>query len=167
MAMTGFRMAVTAAVASAMVVAAVAALDAVGAEDTADASNAAFAACLRDHGVEVPALTGARLASWLKTHEVPGDAARACKTSIGGAPATSDRAANAEAAKVAACLRDNGFDPPTDPLALKRWIGEESGAAFRDTLKECGMAAPSKGGCGDDQAAPPPGRAKLHETAVP
>ena len=163
--MRGFRMAVTAAVASAMVVAAVAALDAVGADDTGDALNAAFASCLRDHGVQVPPLTGTELASWLKTHAVPGDAARACKSSIGGAPPTSDRAARADAAKIAACLRDHGFDPPTDPLALKRWIGEQSGAAFRDALDECGIGSPSKGGCGDDQAAPPPGRAKLHETS--
>ena len=101
--MRGFRMAVTAAVASAMVVAAVAALEAMGAQETKgngdDGAIAAFASCLRDHGVQVPALTGARLGLWLKTHEVPGDAARACKTAIGGASTSSDREAKADAAK--------------------------------------------------------------------
>jgi hypothetical protein len=169
MAMRGFRLAVTAAVASAMVVAAVAALDAMGAEKTKangdDPLIAAFASCLRDHGVQVPALTGASLGRWLKTQEIPGDAARACKTSIGGAPPPSDdRAANADAAKIAACLRDHGFDPPTDPVALKQWIAKQSGTAFRDALTACGMAPPSEGGCGDHKPAPPPDRGKPRET---
>jgi hypothetical protein len=169
--MRGFQMAVMGAVASAMVVVAVVALDAMGAAST-DASGtggdplvAEFVSCLRDHGVAVPSLTGGELGLWLKTHELPDDAARACKTAMADNPPVTERSAKADAAKITACVRDQGFDPPTDPVALKRWIGEQRGPAIEDALKECGVGPAPKAGCGDeDKVAPPPARAKLHET---
>ena len=155
-----FRMAMAAAVSTAMIVVAVAALDAVGADKTnaqdkrTDPMVAAFASCLRDRGVQVPALSGIELAVWLKTHELPMTAARACKTALADTPPQASEAAKADAEKIAACLRAHGFDAPTDPVALKQWMARQRGTAVQEALKDCGVGpAPKDCGGGEDKGA--------------
>jgi hypothetical protein len=157
--MRDFRMALGAAVASALVVVAVVALDAVGADKTkANAKKSEITqlvACLRDRGVDVPALSGAALDRWFARSDVPEADARACKTAIAGSIAPSDaRAGKADGVdRIVACLRAKGFDPPTDPIALKRWIGERRGGAVKRALEEC-SAGPAPDCGGKDEAGP-------------
>jgi hypothetical protein len=107
--------------------------------------------CLRDHGVSVPALTGTALDQWLRAH-VPESTGRTCKqvaVQSGEVPA----AKSPDVDKMVSCLRAGGFDPPTDPIELKRWIGErDDQPAVMRALKECGMGpAPA---CGAKPDAP-------------
>jgi hypothetical protein len=152
--MSRFSMVLAAAVTSAMIVVAVAALDAVGADKSnAKATNGvdAFAACLRDHGVQVPALTGVQLERWLKTHPMPRTPGVTCKTALAGAPPTATAAAKADAEKIAACLRAHGLNPPTAPAELKRWIVTQDDPEVTQALKECGLGpAPDCGGGKDE-----------------
>jgi hypothetical protein len=154
--MRGFRMSLAAAVTSALVVVGVVALDAVGADKTnasgkgEDPLVGQFAACLRDHGVQVPALQRGELAHWLKTQDVPLAAARACKTALAPEPPVSDDADRADAAKIAACMRSHGLNPPTDPAELKRWIGSQRGAEFEAAMEDCGLGGPPPG-CGGEK----------------
>jgi hypothetical protein len=157
--MRQFRMALGAAIASALVVAAVAALDAVGADKTSakDGEITQLVACLRDRGVDVPNLTGVALDRWFARSDVPEADGRACKDAIADSMGPTEvRAAKAEGVdNIIACLRAKGFDPPTDPIALKRWIGEQRGGAVKRALEECGMGpAPDCGG--NDKAGPHP-----------
>ena len=146
--MRRFSTVVTAAVASAMIVIAVTTLDAVGADkpraDAAITVNA-FAACLRDRGVDVPNLSGSALDRWLKRTELPMDAARACKTALAGS--VDGRATEVEVTKIVQCLRTHGFSPPTDPIELKRWIGEQRDPDVMRALKECGVGPAPAPGC--------------------
>jgi hypothetical protein len=158
--MRQFRMALGAAIASALVVAAVAALDAVGADKTSakDGELTQLVACLRDRGVDVPNLTGLALDRWFARSDVPEADGRACKGAIADSIGpTKVRAAKAQGVdKIIACLRAKGFDPPTGPIALKRWIGEQRGGAVKRALEECGIGpAPDCGG-NDDKAGPHP-----------
>jgi hypothetical protein len=145
--MRRFSTVLAAAVASAMVVIAVAALDAVGADKPAAASDkpatvggvpASLLDCLRDHGVSVPALTGTALDQWFRAH-VPEATGRTCKE-LTAPPGEVRAARTADVDKLIGCLRDAGFDPPSDPVALKRWIGEHDSPAVTRALKECGVA---------------------------
>jgi hypothetical protein len=166
-----FPMVVSAAVASAMIVVAVAALDAVGADKTNaqgktdDRLVAAFAACVRDRGVEVPALTGVALERWVKTHRLPMATARACKTALAGQPPVSSDAAKADAAKIAACLRSHGLHPPTDAVELKLWISEQRSPEVEAALKDCGMGPAPR--CGDKDDKPAGGGTRPDARAVP
>jgi hypothetical protein len=146
-----------AAVASAMIVIAIAALDAVGADNSAAKPKADFMTqigqCLRDHGVAVPALTGEQLDTWLKHHEPPLAAGRACKQAL--AP----EASKAAGVDVTACLRAHGVTPPQAIDDLKRWIlAHKDEAAVADAMKQCDMGPPPSCGDKDEQrAAPVPG----------
>jgi hypothetical protein len=146
-------MSLATAVATGLVVVAVAALDAVGADKTIakDSEITQLVACLRDRGVDVPNVSGAALDRWFARSDVPEADARACKSAIAGSMRPSDeRAAKADGVeKIVACLRAKGFDPPTDPIALKQWMGERP-----DALKACARGpAPDCGG--KDEAGPP------------
>jgi hypothetical protein len=158
------RMTLAAAVATAMVVVAVAALDAVGADKVFAGSDPtmAIADCLRDHGVAVPNLTGDELARWLETHELPEATARACKQAI--APQLAKQPGEQE---LVACLRAHGLTPPTDPTALKRWIGEQGGTAAIRALKQCGLGPQPSGTCGDKDEVAKPDDALKKETVDP
>jgi hypothetical protein len=155
--MRQFRMTLAAAVASALVVVAVAALDAVGADKTIakEGEITQLVACLRDRGVAVPNVSGAALDRWLQRSDIPETDARACKRAIADSMGPTEvRPAKSDGVdKIVACLRAKGFDPPTDPVALTRWIGEHRGGAVERALEECGIGpAPA---CGDkDEAGP-------------
>lgn len=153
--MRRLSMVLAAAVASALIIVAVAALDAVGADKSPapgkDDLAGRFAQCLRDRGAAVPALSGVQLERWLKTHEPPLATARACKTALAGIAAPDVRSSgNADAKKIATCLRAHGLTPPTAPDDLKRWIlGHRDDAAVSRALEECGMGPPPS--CGDKE----------------
>jgi hypothetical protein len=151
-------MVLAAAVATAMLVIAVSTLDAVGADPPKKAAadlTGQFASCLRDRGVAVPSLNGQALDRWLRTHRVPDAEARACKLAVAPPEPEVREAPSADATKLSECLRAQGFDAPTDPLALKQWIGGQRGPAALRAIKRCGVdAAPAP--CGAAKPAPKP-----------
>jgi hypothetical protein len=153
-----FRMSLAAAVTTGLVIVAVAALDAVGADKTSACGDGDIvervANCMRDRGVAIPALTGARLEQWLKSHRLPEATARACKMAIGGV--TTRRAPADGVEKILACLRAHDLNPPSAPDALKRWILDQHDPAVTEALQECGMAKePPSSDCGGEE----PGKA--------
>ena len=153
--MSRFTMVLAAAVATGMLVIAVSTLDAVGADPPAKAAatdvTAQLADCLRARDVAVPAVSGSALDHWLKTHRLPDAAVRACKMAI--APRDEVREAPpAGVKKLSQCLRAHGLDVPSDPFALKRWIGEQRSPAVVSALDECGVGAPAP--CGAPKSAP-------------
>jgi hypothetical protein len=138
--MRRLTMVLAAAVATAMLVIAVSALDAVGADPPATAPDdltAKLADCLRDRGVAVPALTGDALDHWLQTHRIPDAEGRACKMAV--APPEMREAPSAGVKQLRECLRAQGFDVPTDPVALKQWIGSQRGTAAQNAIAKCGV----------------------------
>ncbi len=142
--MSRFTMVLAAAVATAMLVIGVSALEAVGADPPAKASAAdeltgKLADCLRGRGVAIPALEGAALDRWLQTHRLADADVRACKMAV--APrGTEVREARSQGVKeLSSCLRAQGFDVPTDPVALKEWIGHQRSRTALDALKQCGL----------------------------
>ena len=144
--MRGIRMSVAAAVATGLVVLAVAALDAVGADkgNAKESGVAQLVQCLRDRGVAVPSLSGAALERWFPRN-VPDADGRACKAAVAASmgPPEKRAAAAVSVDKIVACLRAKGFDPPTDPVALKRWIGGHADAAKACAVgpePDCGAA---------------------------
>jgi hypothetical protein len=158
-------MVLAAAIATGMLVVAVSALDAVGADPPSKASKASkatkasndltgrLADCLRSRGLAVPALSGTALDRWLQTHPVPDTDGLACKKAI--APPDEVRPApTADAEKLSQCLRAEGFDAPSDPLALKQWIGTQRSPAALRAIKECGVSAPAP--CGGAKPEPKP-----------
>src|ERR1044071_7104673 len=99
---------------------------------------------MRSHDVAIPELSGEALDQWFDTHPAAGETVRACKMAVApgpevakpadgpGAGRKSDRV---DAGKLAACLRAQGLDAPTDPYALKRWGGEQHAAAAKRALE--------------------------------
>jgi len=156
--MSRFTMVLAAAVATAMLVIAVSTLDAVGADPpkkVADDLTGQLASCLRDRGVAVPALTGDALDRWLQTHRIPEAEGRACKMAVAPPETEVREAPSADVTKLSECLRAQGFDAPTDPLALKQWIGGQRSPAALRAIKRCGVdAAPAP--CGAAKPAPKP-----------
>jgi hypothetical protein len=153
--MSRFTMVLAAAVATAMLVIAVSVLDAVGADPPAKVSvdlTGKLADCLRGRGVAVPALSGPALDRWLRTHRLPDSAVRVCKMAI--APQDEVREAPSAGAKdLSECLRGQGFDVPSDPVALKQWIGEQGSAGALRAIKHCGVG-PAPAPCGESKQAP-------------
>jgi hypothetical protein len=153
--MSRFTMVLAAAIATGMLVIAVSALDAVGADPPAKAAandiTGQLADCLRARDVAVPALSGSALDRWLQTHRLPDAAVRACKMAL--APGSEVREApSAGVKKLSQCLRAHGFDVPSDPVALKRWIGEQHSSAAVSALNECDVGVPAP--CGAPKSAP-------------
>jgi hypothetical protein len=159
--MSRFTMVLAAAVATAMLVIAVSTLDAVGADPPSKASvdlAGKLADCLRGRGVAVPALTGVALDRWLQTHgmRIPEADGRACKTAIAPREETIRAAPSVSVKQLTECLRAQGFDVPSDPMALKQWIGEQRSPMALRALKRCDVSlAP-----GPDQAPAPCGEPK-------
>jgi hypothetical protein len=139
--MSRFTMVLAAAVATAMLVIAVSALDAVGADAPTKASDndltAKLADCLRDRGIAVPAVSGDELDHWLQTHRIPDATGRACKEAV--APPQTRQAPSQGVKQLRDCLTAKGLDVPTDPIALKQWIGHQTSREGLDALKACGL----------------------------
>jgi hypothetical protein len=141
--MSRLTMVLAASVATAMLVVAVSALDAIGADPPAKAPDdltARLADCLRDRGIPVPAVSGDELDHWLQTHRIPDATGRACKEAVAPRGAAEVREAPSQGAKqLSECLTAKGLDVPTDPIALKQWIGHQSSRSALDALKACGL----------------------------
>ena len=157
--MSRFTMVLAAAVATAMLVIAVSTLEALGADPpnkAPDDLTGQLASCLRDRGVAVPALTGDALDRWLQTHRIPDAEGRACKMAVAPPESKVREAPSADAAKLSECLRAQGVHAPTDPMALKQWIGAQRSAGALDAIKECGVVSePGPAPCGGDQKPAP------------
>lgn len=142
--MSRFTMVLAAAVATAMLVTAATALDAVGADPPSEASaegdlTVRLADCLRDRGVAVPALDGAALDRWLQTHQPPDADGRACKMAVAPHGTEVREAPSKSVEELSNCLRAHGLDVPTDPVALKEWIGHQRSRTALSAMRECGL----------------------------
>jgi hypothetical protein len=138
--MSRFTMVLAAAVSTALLVIAVSALDAVGADPPAKAADeydltGKLADCLRGRGVAVPELERAALDRWLRTHRLADADVRACKMAV--APRGEARSPGVK--ELSGCLRAKGFDVPTDPAALKDWLGHQTSRSALAAMKECGL----------------------------
>jgi hypothetical protein len=129
-----------------------AALDACNVK-TEKGGPADLVACLRSHGLDVPADNGA-LKDWILAHRDDAGAAgafKACHFNPNPPDGVETGPAPADLAK---CLRSNGADLPAnlDPIELKQWIG---GHQDSDAVKQC-IGAVAKPGCGEGAGKPGP-----------
>ena len=170
--MSRLTITLTAAAASALVAAAVVALPAIGDDSNNGPSNvAALAACLRTHGLDGAPDDPAALKPWIgqRVSQDPlavKQAMDACQQYQTGGPdkpkfAEKRELSASDVAKLVACMRDNGLDAPSDPVALKRWLQQEEQSHPDDVARvmpKCKMQVdpnpPPKdakpGVCGDD-----------------
>ena len=134
--MSRLTITLTAAAASALAAAAVVALPAVGDDSNNGPSNvAALAACLRTHGLDGAPDDPAALKPWIAQRQSQDPLAvkramNACQEYQTGGPdkpkvAEKRELSASDVAKLVACMRDNGLDAPSDPVALKRWLAQE------------------------------------------
>ena len=144
--MSRFTMVLAAAIATATLVTAATALDAVGADappkkgPAADDLIGRLADCLRDRGAAVPALDGAALEHWLQASRLADADVRACKVAV--QPRIERHEAPAQSVEaLSRCLRTQGLDVPTDPVALKDWIGRQRGRTALRAMEECGLVS--------------------------
>jgi hypothetical protein len=120
---------------AATAVAAAVTIPAIADSDQGDPADATFVSCLRTNGIDIPAGTrGFAIKQWLVAHDSPSvnDALKKC------AP-DAKQGDPVEVTRLIACLKDHGLQPPTDPVALKQWLGEQDGDAVRNALKACGV----------------------------
>ena len=133
--MSRLTITLTAAAASALVAAAIMALPAIGDSSNPDPSPAALAACLRSHGLDGAPDDPIALKDWIgerSTQDPDGvkRAMSACQEYQTGGPdkprfEKRRELSDADVAKLVACIRDNGLDAPSDPVALKSWLAHE------------------------------------------
>ena len=181
--MSRLTITLTAAAASALAAAAIVALPALGDNGKpGDDSVASFATCLRSHGLDgAPSDSPRALKEWLGAREQADPVT--VKKAIGACappdskPKFAERRelSAADVAKLVACMRDNGLDAPSDPVALKRWLAQHESAdpaGVETVMRTCKMAlAPEQakpvkpGGCGDDAAKPADPATKPDEPA--
>jgi cytochrome c553 len=169
--MSRLTITLTAAAASALLAAAVVALPAIGDDSNNGPSNVAeLAACLRSHGLDGAPNDPAALKPWIgqRASQDPQavkqamDACQQYQTGGPDKPKFEERRelSDADVAKIVACIRDNGLDAPSDPVALKRWLAQEEQSHPDDVARvmpKCKMQLdpnPPKeakpGVCGDD-----------------
>jgi hypothetical protein len=93
--------------------------------------------CMRTNGVDIPADTrGVAIKQWLAAHEsLPsvGDALKKC------AP-DAKRGDSVGVQELTTCLKSKGLNPPTDPAALKQWLGSQDPAVVKSCGVEMGKA---------------------------
>jgi hypothetical protein len=185
--MNRFTMTLTAAAASAVVAGAIVALPAIGDDSGPSPAKpaddvAAFAACLGDHGLPGAPTTAVALKEWLGAKEASDPvAAKKAMKACQPADAKPERRelAGPDVQKLVECMRANGLDAPSDPVALKRWLQQKEASdpdAIKRVIPTCKMqldpAAPKAakpGVCGDDAAksggeVPKPEATKPEET---
>lgn len=163
--MSRFTMALVAAAVAAIAAVAVVALPAIG--DDGGSPNG-FAACLRAHGLPGAPSDPTALKPWLASQE--GDNAAALKAAVlacdptqpdkPGKPAGSRPSLDADA--VIACVRRQGIDAPTDPLAFKQWLAGQTSMAssgVRAALDACKISLDPGPEPGAEKCAVPPDKA--------
>src|SRR3954451_23025759 len=90
-----------------------------GASDEPVAKDAKQVACLRDHGLAIPAdTTGDAIKGWLLAHDDVADAIAACRPD--------DPGNDVKGTEITPCLRPQGLTPPADPEQLKPWVAEHA-----------------------------------------
>ena len=97
--------------------------------------DATFVNCLRTNGVDIPAdARGVAIKQWILAHDAPSveDAIQKC------AP-DAKKGDGVEVHKLITCLKDHGLQPPSSPVQLKQWMGEQEGDTARAALKACGV----------------------------
>lgn len=167
--MSRLTITLTAAAASALVAAAMVALPAIG--DSPNPSPAGLAACLRSHGLGGAPDDPVALKTWIGERasqdplavKAAMDACQQYQTGGPDKPKHEERRelSTADVAKLVACMRDNGLDAPSDPVALKGWLAQEQQSHPDDVARvmpKCKMqldpSPPPKdakpGGCGDE-----------------
>ena len=144
---------IIAATAAAAAVAAAISLPA-GADDGPRQSDelATLTACLRSHGLAVPAgLEPLALKQWIGEHE-DSPAIAACdlkpdKVKQDAVPPE----------KLLACLRDQGLTPPSTIDRLKPWMAQQDATTGRAALSACGVDSrpveKAPGGCAGEKRA--------------
>jgi hypothetical protein len=166
--MSKFSITLTAAAVSALVAAATVALPAIGDDSGSPAGPAksgdelpAFAACLRDHGLQGAPTVGEELKPWLARQETADPQAtkaaiEACQAQLPQKPVERKPV---DVSKLATCLRAHGFDAPSDPAAFKAWFARkeaDDAKAIDGAIADCKMTLAGKpggpakpGDCGD------------------
>jgi hypothetical protein len=166
--MSRFTMTLTAAAVSALVAGATVALPAFGDDPgkSGDDGVAALAACLRSHGLEGAPSTPDALKPWIAQRQAQDpQAVKAAMNACQSLQTVRKKPDGPDVQKLVACLRANGLDAPSDPVALKRWLGQKEADdhdAVDGAMVKCKMqldpgaaAKPAKpAACGDDAAKP-------------
>jgi hypothetical protein len=101
-----------------------------------DEPDATFVACLRAHGVGIPAdARGDAIKAWIVAHDTDSavtGAVAPCKAKAAGGDSPPD---------LVACLRDHGLNPPGAIDELKPWVlGQLKSDAGRAAVHACGIA---------------------------
>jgi len=159
--MSRLTITLTAAAASALVAAATVALPALGDDDPG--GPAALAACLRSHGLDGAPSAPEDLKPWIARREAQDpQAVKAAMNACQAFQTPRERElAGPDVQKLVACLRADGLDAPSDPLALKRWLGEkQADDAVDRAVVKCKMQldpgpAAKPGVCGGDAGTNP------------
>jgi hypothetical protein len=94
--------------------------------------EATFVNCMRTNGVDIPADTrGFAIKQWIAAHESQPSVTDALKKCAPDAKKGEGVAVDS----LVACLKGKGLQPPSDPVALKQWLGKQDPA----TVKACGV----------------------------
>jgi hypothetical protein len=94
--------------------------------------EATFVNCMRTNGVDIPADTrGFAIKQWIAAHESQPSVTDALKKC---AP-DEKKGDSIAVASLVACLKSHGLQPPTDPVALKQWLGSQDPSV----IKKCGV----------------------------
>jgi hypothetical protein len=141
--------------------------DQTGSDQGRDVSD--LATCLAAHGLPGVPSTAATLKPWLADKEAQDPGAVKAALDACQASAPDDGAARPDAAKLIACVRSHGFDPPTAPVDFKRWVGEHHQAgdqALDDAVVACNDAQAPQNKTGDpgkSDGTSPPGKSPAAE----
>jgi hypothetical protein len=148
--MSRFMLALVAAAVTAVAAIAVVALPAIGDDGngSTDPDVTAFAACLRAHGLAGAPNDPATLKPWIAGQEADNPLAVkramvACDKTLPDKPAIARPGPDADA--LIACVRSHGIDAPTDPIAFKQWLAQQTPTAsssLRTALKDCKIMPP-------------------------
>jgi hypothetical protein len=94
--------------------------------------EATFVNCMRTNGIDIPAdANGFAIKQWIAAHESQPSVTDALKKC---AP-DSRKGGGIAVDSLVACLKSHGLQPPTDPVALKQWLGTQDPSV----IKKCGV----------------------------
>jgi len=97
-----------------------------------DPKEVAFVNCMRTNGVDIPAdAHGFAIKQWIAAHESQPSVTEALKKCAGD----DRRGDSVGVEQLVTCLKSKGLNPPTDPVALKQWLGSQDPAV----VKACGV----------------------------
>jgi hypothetical protein len=102
-----------------------------------DPKEVAFVNCMRTNGVDIPAdAHGFAIKQWIAAHESQPSVTEALNKCAGD-----DRQSDSVGVKeLTTCLKSKGLNPPSDPVALKQWLGSQDPAVIKSCGVEMGKA---------------------------